>query len=136
MNIAAMILLPIGAVFILVAALIFNSRKKKQMRCTYKTTAIINDIDRFGRSYNNRRRNYGVYEYEYNGTVYRKRSYVGTSLSPEIGRMRDAYVNPEKPEECIIEGWVSALAGGLFLGFGILFIALAVLFLVIHYTIL
>ncbi len=131
MKIAAMIFFSIGAVFVLTAVFIFRGRNNKRKRCTYKTQAVIAGVDHFNRTSSHRAHNYGVYEYEYNGRIYRKRSYVGTSWSPEMGRIRDAFVNPEIPEECIIEGWVSALAGGLFLGFGILFIVMSVIFVII-----
>lgn len=124
MIIVTIVLVPIGLAFLITAFIINVFRQKKKRRCSYKTHAIITGADRFGRTSQHKARNYGVYEYEYQGMVYHKHSYVGTSFAPELGKTADAYVNPDKPEECIIENWVSALAIGLFAGFGIMFTVL------------
>lgn len=126
MDLVTLILVPIGIVFLITAVIINIFRQKKKGRCSFKTQAIITGVDRFGRTSQHRARNYGVYEYEYNGIIYHKRSYVGTTGSPLMGKTVYAYVNPDNPQECIIEGWVSALAIGLFSGFGILLIIIGI----------
>ncbi len=126
MNLVTLILVPIGLAFLITAIIINIFRQRKKQRCSFKTQAVITGADRFGRTSRHKARNYGVYEYEFEGIIYHKRSYVGTSFAPKFGKTVDAYVNPHKPEECIIEGWVSVLAIGLFSGFGILLTALGI----------
>lgn len=126
MDLVTLILVPIGIAFLITAVLINIFRQRKKKRCSFKTSAIITGIDHFGRTSQSKAHNYGVYEYEYEGRTYYKRSYVGTTAHPTMGKTLNAYVNPDKPQECIIEGWVSALGIGLFSGFGILFIILGI----------
>lgn len=132
-DLLALIFGAAGAILILSGIPVFVARNRKRKRCSYETKAVITENIAFrsreaGRS---RRVYYGVYEYSYRGETYQKRSYVGTSFRAKIGKEKLAFVNPDRPEECIIEGWVSALAIGLLWGIGALFTVLALVFVLI-----
>lgn len=121
-----------GLILIFAGILVFSARQRKRKRCSFRTAAVIvgnKHFHKIGRK--GHRTNYGIYEYEYRGKNYQKRSYVGTTSHARIGKEKIAYVNPNRPEECIIEAWVSALAVGLLLGFGMLFVMIVLVFVLV-----
>ena len=52
---------------------------------------------------------YAVYEYWYNGLVYRSESKYGTSVRPKVGNYRTLYLNPYNPEEYFEKRFMSYL---------------------------
>ena len=50
--------------------------------------------------------NCGVYEYEYQGNVYHVNSLVSTTGNVKMGKKKKIYVNPNQPNDCMIDAWV------------------------------
>lgn len=117
----------IGVILILVGVVVTMAHSKKRKRCSCEITGVISaqricyDADTIHETCS------GIYEYEYNGKTYHKNSFVSTRSSVEFGKEVKVLVNPDKPEECIVENWVGILTSCLFIGIGCVFLALAVL---------
>lgn len=121
----------IGVILILVGVVVTMAHSKKRKRCSREITGVIStqricyDADTIHKTRS------AIYEYEYNGKTYHKNSFVSTNSSVEFGKEVKVLVNPDKPEECIVENWVGILASCLFIGIGCVFLALAVLVLIL-----
>lgn len=50
--------------------------------------------------------NCGIYEYKYQGNIYRVNSLVSTTGNVKMGKKKKIYVNPNQPNECMIDAWV------------------------------
>ena len=50
--------------------------------------------------------NCGVYEYEYQGNIYHVNSLVSTTGNVKMGKKKKIYVNPNQPNDCMIDAWV------------------------------
>ena len=128
MEALILIFVLVGIILIIIGIIIAIARKNKKHRCNCQLTAIITGVKHFGRTSTHKARNFGVYEYHYQGKTYFIRSYVGRTGSPKIGKMVTIYVNPYNPQDCIVEGWVSTFATGLFIGLGCIFIVSGIVF--------
>lgn len=99
----------IGAVFIIMAVALVNSRKKKETRCTAKTHGKVIDIvkhqnyDRKGQPYNATW--HAVFEYTIGELKFIKESSYGSShLDCAIGQEIEVYYNPEDYDEYYVPG--------------------------------
>ena len=122
--------MPIGIILLLVGIIWLMKRSQKKKRCSYKTTAVIVGANKY-RSTDLHYMKSGIYEYQYQGNTYYKKSNVSSNSTPKIGKTVSIFLNPNDPEDCIVEDWVGILAISLFMGFGIIFLFLATLFAII-----
>lgn len=129
-NISLIILL-IGIVMVTVGAFIVFFRKKRKKRCSCKVIGILTDSQHFHAYGDGSAQNFGVYEYQYQGQTYYKTSLVGTTGRPQAGKKKTLYINPDNPQDCIIDAWGSALGAGVFFLIGFAFIVVSVVLITI-----
>ena len=102
MIIFSCIFLFLGIGMIIGAVLTKISFQKRGQECTQIVDATIVDLNKMERSDDGSTfvSYFPIYEYQYNGKVYRSGSNVGNLKSKfEIGRKVQIYINPQKPEK-------------------------------------
>ena len=108
----------VGLCFLLVSVVLglvdivcVSLQKKKRIGCNVQVEARIVDSLRYYRrgADGNEHFYYAVYEYQYNGLVYRSESKYGTNACPKVGKQRTIYLNPNNPEEYIEKRFLSYL---------------------------
>ena len=131
MDIARITLLMIGIVMVLAGTIICIVRKKCRKQCSIKVTGVCADSQHFCSIGDTTAHNFGVYEYQYQGKTYYKTSLVGTTGAPPIGKKKTLYINPDKPEDCMIDSWGSAFGAGVLFFIGFAFLVAFIIFALI-----
>lgn len=131
LNIIRYSFLILGIVFLIVSLVVNISFQKKKEKCTQGVEATIVDMNKMERTETGNDAPYisyfPVYEYEYEGKIYRKGSNVGNNKNSfEIGKKVQIYIDPENPEVIYEDSSIPKLIVRIFGGIGIVFILIVV----------
>ncbi|MBE5942687.1 MAG: DUF3592 domain-containing protein [Lachnospiraceae bacterium] len=113
-----------------IVLLVFKKKRKKYcdtvigVSTTFASAKEAVPDDGIRRTYN-----CGVFEYEYQGNIYHINSLVSTTGNVKIGKKKKIYVNPNQPDDCMIDAWVYVFTASIL-------IAIALLFMVIGFAVL
>lgn len=103
----------IGVIFATVGAIMLFFREKRKKRCNYKIEGVIVASKRYRGVGDGGIRNFGVCEYEYQGQTYYKTSLIGTTGRPQMDKKKTLFIDPDNPQDCMIDAWASAFCIGV-----------------------
>ncbi len=118
----------IMAVSGVIVILVYRKKRKKYsdtvigVSATWKSMQEAVPDDGVRRTYN-----YGVYEYEYQGNIYQATSIVGTTGNVKTGKKKKIYVDPNNPEDCMIDAWSYTFVAGMLFALAVLCIVIGCL---------
>ena len=127
------------AIFMFLIGFILNmvSRHRKKGR-TYKVTGEIYDPNG-AVSYSFKQDDphvmktfhHGMYVYQYQGVSYTAISTIGTTKRPKPGKKTTIYINPDNPEDYIMDCWLYNLLTGMFYALGVLFVVILIIIAIV-----
>ena len=108
--IAFFVCILIGVAMIISGVIVFLFYRKKRKKLCDTVMGVSTSVQSMKEAVpdNGIRRTYnsGIYEYEYQGNVYHVNSLVSTTGNIKIGKKKKIYVNPNQPNECMIDSWI------------------------------
>lgn len=131
MNTIILSFLLIGIALVAVGAVIVFFRIMRRKRCSHKITGVLTNSQHFHAYGDGSAHNFGVYEYQYQGQTYYKTSMVGTTVRPQAGKKKTLYINPDNPQDCIIDAWGSAFGAGVLFLIGSVFVVVGIVLIAI-----
>ena len=108
--IAFFVCILIGVAMIISGVIVFLFYRKKRKKLCDTVMGVSTSVQSMKEAVpdNGIRRTYncGVYEYEYQGNIYHVNSLVSTTGNVKMGKKKKIYVNPNQPNDCMIDAWV------------------------------
>lgn len=108
--IAFLICILSGAAMLISGAIVFLVYRKKRKKYCDTVVGVSVSVQSMKEAVPDEgiRRTYncGIYEYEYQGSIYYVNSLVSTTGNVKMGKKKKIYVNPNQPNDSIIDAWV------------------------------
>lgn len=133
--IGVLILILCAFIVILPGMIIMHFEGKKRKKCSYEVIGVSKSALRsksavqhsgIGSTYYTR-----IYEYQYQGNIYEAISRVSTTgLSSKV-KKKKIFINPNNPEEYLIDHGVYVLIAGILFAIGAILIIVAIILIVI-----
>jgi hypothetical protein len=130
MNLAALILIIFAMIMIMCGAIIIHFENKKRKNCSYEVMGTSKSLLRshspvqhngIGSEYYTR-----VYEYQYYGYIYEAISRVSTTGVSNKIKQKKIYINPNNPQEYLIDHGLFVLIAAIPYGIGAILVIVAI----------
>lgn len=133
--IGVLVLILCAFIVILPGMIIMHFEGKKRKKCTYEVTGVSKSALRskspvehsgIGSRYYTR-----IYEYQYQGNIYEAISRVSTTGLARKEKRKKIYINPNNPEEYLIDHGLCVLIAGILYAIGVILIIVAIVVIIV-----